>query len=46
MDDLEGQKYSIKVDESTDCVSEKNLCMLVRYYSKKNQMMLKLPFYH
>ena len=36
MADLEGQKYSIKEDELTDCASEKNLCILDGYYSEKS----------
>lgn len=35
-DDLEGKKYSILMDETTDISSEKKVCLCIKYFSEKH----------
>lgn len=37
INDLKEEKYSLVIDESTDVGSEKQLCVMVRYYSKSGE---------
>jgi len=34
--DLDGQKYCVFLDESTDVMSSKNLCIAVSFFGQKN----------
>ncbi len=41
--DMEGEKYCVMIDESTDVSCIKCLCLSVRYYNKKEQNIVTLP---
>ena len=36
MEDFQDAKYALIIDESTDCSSQKHLCILIRYFSRKS----------
>ena len=38
--DIKECKYSLMIDEATDIATDKNLCVCVRYFSVKNEMMM------
>ena len=37
MRDIKDEKFALLVDESTDVSAEKHLCIVIRYYSKKEK---------
>ncbi|KAF0303512.1 hypothetical protein FJT64_024502 [Amphibalanus amphitrite] len=40
IDDVKGEKYSLIVDESTDVATNKNLAIVIRYFSKKEKRIM------
>uniref|UniRef100_A0A0N7ZCY6 Uncharacterized protein n=1 Tax=Scylla olivacea TaxID=85551 RepID=A0A0N7ZCY6_SCYOL len=38
--DIKGEKFAVLVDESTDISTEKHLCIVVRYFSKKEKKIM------
>ena len=45
LNDLKNQPYSLLVDESTDITQDKQLCVVVRYYSKSCKRIFSTFFY-